>query len=107
MVTRKNRELTEDDVKKISETYHSWRNPKGKYKDVKGFCKSADLKEIEKHDFVLTPGRYVGFEVVEEDDEAFEEKMKRLTKELAGQFEESKMLEGRIQKNLKGLGYEI
>ena len=107
MVTRKNRELTKEEIDKIANTYHSWRNKKSKYKDIKGFCKSANITEIEKHDFVLTPGRHVGFEVIEEDDEVFEEKMKRLTKELAGQFEESKTMEFRIRKNLKGLCYDI
>jgi len=107
MVTRKNKELTAEDIQYIAGTYHSWREKKGKHKDIKGFCKSADLKEIEKHDFVLTPGRYVGFEVVEEDDEAFDEKMKRLTNELAGQFEKSKILESRIKDSLKRVGYKI
>lgn len=107
MVTRKNRELTEEDINEISDTYHSWRNKKSKYKDIKGFCKAADLKEVEKHGFVLTPGRYVGFEVVEDDDEVFEEKMKRLTKELAGQFGESKKMETRIKKNLNQIGFKI
>jgi len=107
MVTRKNRELTNEDVSKISDTYHAWRNPStssgqgknGKYEDIKGFCKAANLKEIEKHGFVLTPGRYVGFEIEEEDDEVFEEKMKRLTKELNEQFGQSSALEDKIKKN--------
>ena len=107
MVTRKNRELTDDDVKKIADTYHSWREKKGKYKDIKGFCKAASLAEVEKHGFVLTPGRYVGFEVIEDDDEVFEEKMKRLTKELAGQFEVSKNLEKKINSNLSKVGFRL
>ncbi|OGC25616.1 N-6 DNA methylase [candidate division WOR-1 bacterium RIFOXYB2_FULL_42_35] len=105
MVTRKNRELTDEDIKQIADTYHGWREKKGKYKNIKGFCKAADIAEVEKHGFVLTPGRYVGFEVIEDDDEVFEEKMKRLTKELAGQFEESRELEKRISKNLSNLGF--
>jgi type I restriction enzyme M protein len=83
-----------------------------KFKDRRGevlfiFCKSARLDEIKKHGYILTPGRYVGTEVQEEDDEAFEEKMKRLTAELSTQFKESDKLEAGIKKNLKGLGYEI
>lgn len=107
MVTRKHRELTEEEIKRIAGTYHQWRNKKGKYEDIKGFCKAASIEEIEKNNFVLTPGRYVGFEVEEDDDEAFEEKMRRLTSELSEQFAESKVLEERIRKNLAGIGLEV
>jgi len=107
MVTRKNRELTEEDIVKIAGTYHSWRTINGKFADIKGFCKAAKISEVEKNGFVLTPGRYVGTDYVEEDDEVFEEKMKRLTAELGKQFEESKVLESRIKKNLKDIGLEI
>ena len=107
MVTRKLRELTEKEILRIADTYHQWRNKKGKYEDIKGFCKAASIEELEKNNFVLTPGRYVGFEIEEEDDEAFEEKMSRLTKELSEQFAESKVLEERIKKNLAGIGFEL
>lgn len=107
MVTRKLRELTEEEILRVSDTYHQWRSKKGKYEDVKGFCKAASLEEIERNNFVLTPGRYVGFEVEEEDDEVFEEKMARLTKELSEQLAESKVLEGRIRKNLAGIGFSL
>lgn len=107
MISRKNRELTDEDVKKISNTYHSWRNKEGEYEDIKGYSKSAKIEEVEKNGFVLTPGRYVGSDYVEEDDEVFEEKMKRLTAELSEQFKESKELEERIRENLKEIGYEI
>jgi type I restriction enzyme M protein len=107
MVSRKNRELTEEDVNKISETYHNWRNINGKYQDIKGFCKAAKIAEVEKAGFVLTPGRYVGSEIVEEDDEVFEAKMKRLATELASQFKESKELEERIKENLGKIGFKI
>jgi len=107
MVTRKNRELTEADINKISETYHNWRNPKGTYQDTKGYSKAAKITEVEKAGFVLTPGRYVGSEILEEDDEAFEEKMKRLTTELSTQFKESKELEERIKKNLTQINFPI
>jgi type I restriction enzyme M protein len=107
MVTRKNRELTDEDIKKISDTYHAWRTKEGKYEDIKGYSKSAKIEEVEKNGFVLTPGRYVGSDYVEEDDEVFEEKMKRLTAELSEQFKESKELEERVRKNLKEIGFEI
>jgi type I restriction enzyme M protein len=105
MVDRRHRELTDEDVQTIASTYHAWRGEGGKYEDVKGFCKSATMEEIQKHWHILTPGRYVGAEDVEEDDEAFEEKMKKLTAELAEQFEKSGELEKRIKKNLAGIGY--
>ncbi len=70
MVTRRHRELSNEDIQKISKTYHIWKGTeKGEYENVKGFCKSASLDEVEKHDFILTPGRYVGIAEVEEDSE--------------------------------------
>lgn len=105
MITRRNRELTDADIEKIAGTYHLWKKQNKKYEDVPGFVKSADLKEIQEHDFVLTPGRYVGFQEEEEDDEVFEEKMKRLTKELGQQFAESHKLEKEIKANLKSIGF--
>lgn len=107
MVDRRHRELTNEEIQKIASTYHAWRGEGGKYSDVPGFCKSAKLEEIQKHEHILTPGRYVGTEEVEEDMEAFEEKMKRLTKELAEQFKKSKELEGEIKKNMEKLGFNI
>lgn len=107
MITRKNRELTDTDIKKISDVYHAWRTINGKYEDMKGFCKAAKITEVEKNGFVLTPGRYVGSDYVEEDDGVFEEKMAKLTKELSMQFKQSKELEERIKKNLKSIGFEI
>jgi len=107
---RTHRELTEEEVRKIADTYHAWRGEKvenGEYGDVPGFCKSATLEEIKKHDHILTPGRYVGFVEEEEDDEAFEEKMEKLTAELSEQFRKSEELEKKIKENLAGLGYEI
>ncbi len=107
MIDRKHRELTKEEIQKISETYHNWRNKDGKYEDIKGFCKSSTKEELEKNGFVLTPGRYVESDYVEEDDEAFEEKMKRLTSELKEQIEESKELDERIKKNLESIGFKI
>jgi type I restriction enzyme M protein len=99
--------LTETDIAKIVSTYHAWRGDKGagKYADVPGFCKSATAAEIATHGHVLTPGRYVGAEDVEDDGEPFEEKMPRLVAELNAQFAESAKLESAIRANLKGLGY--
>lgn len=107
MVSRKNRELTNEDIEKISEAYHCWRKKDCTYNDVKGFSKAAKISEVEKNGFVLTPGRYVGTDIAEEDDEVFEEKMVKLTKELAQQFAKSKDLEKKIKENLKSIGYEL
>jgi len=106
MTDRTHRELTDDENARIAGAYHAWRGEKGagKYKDVPGFSKSAKAEEIAKHGHVLTPGRYVGAEEVEDDGEPFGEKMKRLTAELDTQFKESARLEKEIRTNLKGLG---
>jgi len=103
MVSRRLRELTETDIASIADTYHSWRNHDGGYEDVAGFTKSAKLQEIEKHDFVLSPGRYVGIEAAETDDEPIDEKIERLTAELFSEFERGRQLEGQIRKRLEGL----
>jgi len=107
MIDRVHRMLTDEDIANIAGTYHAWRGEAeaGDYEDVPGFCKSAKLEEIAEHGFVLTPGRYVGAEELEDDDEQFEEKMKRLTAKLGVQFEESTRLEKVIKSNLKELGY--
>jgi type I restriction enzyme M protein len=108
MIDRVHRELTMEDIRKIADTYHAWRGDKDtkkKYSDVAGFCKSATIDEIRNHGHVLTPGRYVGAEEVEDDSEPFADKMKRLTATLQTQFEESDRLEKEIQANLKQLGF--
>ncbi len=107
MVTRKLRELTDEDIAKISETYHNWRNIEGKYEDIQGFCKSVKLEEIKEHEYILTPGRYVGIEEEEDDGVPFEEKMENLTSELSEQFIKSRELEERIRENLKSIGFEV
>lgn len=107
LIDRRHRELTDKEIAKISDTYHAWRGEKGKYEDVAGFCKSAKLEEVEKHDFILTPGRYVGTKEEEEDEEEFEQKMKRLTSELSKQMEEGKKLDEEIKKNLESVGFRI
>lgn len=103
MINRRNRELTPEDIAKVADTYHNYKTDNGKYLDVPGFCKVASLDEIKEHDFVLTPGRYVGAEEVEEDDEAFADKMQRLTAELHDQFAKSHQLEARIKANIETL----
>jgi len=112
MVDKRHRQLTDEDVKKIADTYHAWRGEPSdgqviEFEDVPGFCKSAKLDEIRKQRHILTPGRYVGYEEEEEDREEFEEKMKRLTAELAKQMEDGKKLDEEIKKNLESIGYGI
>lgn len=107
MIDRRHRELTEEDISKISETYHEWRNVDGEYEDIKGFCKSASIEDIREHEYVLTPGRYVGIEDIEDDGIPFDEKMESMTAELAELFAKSRKLEDEIRKNLGGIGYEI
>lgn len=105
------RDFTRDDIQKVADLYHAWKTGAevngNTYEDQAGFCKSANLDEIKKHDFVLTPGRYVGAEEESDDGVPFSEKMATLTAKLSEQFAESAMLETEIKKNLAGLGYEL
>ncbi|MDP1607205.1 MAG: N-6 DNA methylase, partial [Rhodocyclaceae bacterium] len=120
LIDRVHRELTDADLQKITATYHAWRGDRlspsplagegrgegaAPYADIPGFCKSATTAEIAIHGHVLTPGRYVGAEEVEDDGDPFEEKMPRLVAELHAQFAESAKLEQAIKANLRGLGY--
>ncbi|MFM2151924.1 MAG: hypothetical protein RL199_359 [Pseudomonadota bacterium] len=106
MVDRTHRELSDDAIAQLVDTYHRWRGDgDGHYEDVAGFCRSAKTQVIASHQFVLTPGRYVGAEEVEDDGEPFDEKMKRLVTMLEEQFAEGARLEKEIRKNLRGLGY--
>ncbi|MCL4272249.1 MAG: type I restriction-modification system subunit M [Anaerolineales bacterium] len=104
LTDRVHRDLSEEDIARISDTYHAWCSRK-KYEDVAGFCKSVTIEEIRAQGYVLTPGRYVGAAELEEDDEPFGEKMARLTKELEAQFEESGKLEATIRQQLKRVDY--
>ena len=106
MVTRKHRELSDEEINQIYDTYHNWRDQKG-YDDIQGFCKSASIEEVRSHEYILTPGRYVGIEDVEEDGEPFDEKMTRLTGELAEMFAKSHHLEDEIRQRLGAIGYEF
>lgn len=108
MVDRTHRELTVEDIQKIAGVYHAWRgDPEaGDYEDIHGFCKSATLDEVAKHNHILTPGRYVGFEEVEDDGELFDEKMKQLISQLHRLSIESHKLEHILWSNLEKIGYE-
>lgn len=132
LTDRVHRDLSDEDIAQIADTYHAWKTLKvsspdsrhvkkgspanqdegqsGKplgsgYEDVAGFCKSVTVEEIRAQGYVLTPGRYVGAAEMEEDDEPFEQKMARLTKELEAQFEESEMLENAIRQSLRRIDY--
>jgi len=105
MVSRKLRELTEDDIQKIANTYKTFID--GTLEDEKGYCAVVSTEEIAKQDYILTPGRYVGIKEQEDDGEPFEEKMTRLTSELSKLFEKSHKLEEEIRKKMGALGYEI
>ena len=106
MVTRRLRELSEADIKRIAETYHNYQS-NNNYENIKGFCYSATTEEIKTNDYVLTPGRYVGVEGSKEETISFEEKMKSITSELSKQFEESHKLEEEIKNNMKAIGFEL
>ena len=106
MVTRKLRELSEDDIAQIAGTYHNYQNDDS-YQDVAGFCKVATIDEIKDNNYVLTPGRYVGTEEKEDDGIPFEEKMADLTSKLAEQMQEGARLDEEIKKVLGAIGYGI
>jgi type I restriction enzyme M protein len=109
MISRTQKELTSEDIAAIAETYHLWRGELADggeaYEDKPGYCKSATLADIRKHDFVLTPGRYVGAAPLEDDGIPFETKMTEFSQTLYGQMAESAKLDGVIRENLEGLGY--
>ena len=107
MINRRNKEFTDEDIAKISGTYHAWRGEGGEYADIPGFCKAATLDEVRANNYVLMPGRYVGTEEAEDDGVPFEEKMAELTAQLAEQFAKGIELQERIRENLKGIGYDI
>jgi type I restriction enzyme M protein len=108
LVDRTHREITDEETARIARTYHAWRGEKeaGKYEDVAGFCRSASTDEIASHGHILTPGRYVGAGEIEDEDEPFEEKMKRLTIQLEEQFAQGAKLKEQIHVNLKMIGYD-
>jgi len=128
MISRKNRALTTEDIEKITTTYHNWKKmhenvgkddivgtglkpvpteKNTKYQDIPWFCKSADMAEIEKNDFILTPGRYVWVALNEDTQETFDAKMLQYTAELSEQMKQEKELDERIKSNLENIGYKI
>ncbi|RYZ77946.1 MAG: SAM-dependent DNA methyltransferase, partial [Proteobacteria bacterium] len=126
MINRRNKELTDADLQKITDTYHSWRSViatnsslRGTkqspataeslvpYQDVAGFCKASTLDEVRANNYVLMPGRYVGTEAEEDDGILFSDKILALTTKLAEQFSRGHVLEAEIRENLKGIGYEL
>ncbi len=105
MVDRKHRDFTQDDIKKLADTFTAFQE--GTLEDKKGFCAVVTTNDIAKQDYILTPGRYVGIEEQEDDGEPFEDKMKRLTSELSKMFEQSNTLQDEIKKNLGSIGFEV
>ena len=105
MVDRKHRDFTQDDIKKLADTFTAFQE--GTLEDKKGFCAVVTTEDIAKQDYILTPGRYVGIEEQEDDGEPFEDKMKRLTSELSKMFEQSNTLQDEIKKNLGSIGFEV
>lgn len=106
LVDRVHRELTDQEIARIATTYHSWRGEQesGAYEDEPGFCNSTELRQVKDQGCVLTPGRFVGAEEVEDDSAPFHEKMKHLVTRLEEQFRESRKLEQTIERNLRGIG---
>ncbi|MFH2036445.1 MAG: class I SAM-dependent DNA methyltransferase [Candidatus Zixiibacteriota bacterium] len=107
MADRTHRLFTDEDIARITNTYHEWRKEKSKYEDIKGFCKSVTLEDVEKNKFVLTPGRYVGIPDEEDDGVSFDNKMKSLTSELSKQIAEEKRLDDEIKRQLGKIGYSL
>ena len=105
MVDRKHRDFTDEDIKKLADTFKAFQS--GTLEEVKGFCAVADIQTIAAQDYILTPGRYVGIEEQEDDGEPFDEKMKRLTSELSEMFKKSHELENEIREKLGAIGYDV
>ena len=107
MLDRTRRDLADEDIARVTDTYHAWRGREGlgEYADVPGFCKSATLEEIRRHGHVLTPGRYVGAAPQEDDGEPFGEKMARLAAQWREQQAEAQRLDTEIEANLARLGF--
>ena len=110
MKDRVHREFAPEDIEKIEQTYHNWLgsdSASGKYEDIKGYCKSASFGEIEKHSFVLTPGRYVGIPDEVDDGIPFEDKMNDLTTTLSQQMKKEKELDEEIKVQLAKIGFDL
>lgn len=107
MADRTHREFSEEDIAKVAGTYHEWRKRDGNYEDIKGFCKSANTEDLEKHNFVLTPGRYTGSKDKEDDGIPFEVKIEELTGKLAEQMAKEEELNNEIKKQLGNIGFTL
>lgn len=112
MISRKQKELTEKDIAQIADTYHTWRNkaPEGGvrlYKNIPAFCKSANIQDVRKNNYVLTPGRYIDFKEAKDDGVAFEDKMQQLTATLKEQMQKANAIDEAIRENLAKIGYEL
>ena len=110
MISRKQKELSEKDIDKISDTYHNWRSKadfETNYKDIAGFCKTANIQDVRKNNYILTPGRYIDFKEVAEDGIAFDEKMANLTQTLKEQMQKANELDEAIKQNLAKIGYAL
>lgn len=105
MVTRKLRELSEEDIMKIAGTFDAFNS--GTLENEKGYCAAVSIEDVAKQDYILTPGRYVGIVETEDDGEPFQEKMERLTSELSDLFAQSHDLEKEIRKQLSSIGFTI
>lgn len=105
LIDRKHRDFSSEDIEKIAETFEAFQN--GELEEIKGFCAVVETADIEKQDYVLTPGRYVGIEEQEDDGIPFEEKMEKLTSELSVMFARSHELEAEIKERLGAIGFEI
>ncbi|HQO62630.1 MAG TPA: class I SAM-dependent DNA methyltransferase [Syntrophorhabdus sp.] len=109
MISRRQKELSDEDIISFGAIYHSWRSKDWEkdYKDVPGLCKSASVDEVRKNNYVLTPGRYVDFREEEDDGESFEERMEKLTSELKDQMEKAVKLDEEIKEHLTSIGYNF
>jgi len=111
MISRKQKELSDTDIAKISETYHKWRastvSATDEYKDIPGFCKSATIQDIRKNNYILTPGRFIDFKAADEDGTSYDEQMQKLVASLKKQREKSIILDEEIKINLAKIGYEL
>jgi type I restriction enzyme M protein len=107
MIDRAHRMFSDDDISNIARVYHEWRQEAGKYVDIKGFCKSVTLEEIQKHKYVLTPGRYVGVAEGAKDDTPFKEQIRILGNELSAQLSKEQKLSDEIRKQLKKVGINL
>jgi type I restriction enzyme M protein len=110
MVDRRHRQLEPDNIKKIGDAYHAWRGEpieghQVEYEDVAGFCKTVKLEEMRKQGHILTPGRYVGTEEQEIDEESFEQKLKQLVNNYEEQMKKGQELDKQIMQSLKGIGF--